>query len=532
MIRRGRMKRLYRGLRKRPPRESYDAVVIGAGVGGLVSANLLAREGLSVLLVEQHYMAGGYCSTFRRAGFTFDAATHFYPLLGNPETLTGKLLEDLGVRTGWVKMDPVDTFHLPDGSRFTVPADLATYRRRLDQEFPHHAAALEDFFAEVRRAYLVGLLAYFREKETRSFRQLADLDLAAALRRFFPGDDDASRKLRLVLTADCPHWGSPPKRTSFVFDAMLRLSYFLGNYYPKGGSQAFADDLARCFEEAGGEILMSTRAEGILVEAGRAVGVELSTTRGPLSGRRRVRAGQVISNADLRLTVQQRLPSGGLDPAYLRQVESLRPSFPCFLSHLGVEGIPREVLDRVQGYYWRHWDPDGVGGEALICKIFVPTLYEPEMAPPGHDVILLQKVLDQDPDRVEDWNVHKAAVEGAITRQLEAVLEHAGGLSRPFAEHRVVQLSATARTAERFTLNYAGAMLGWEMSPEQLGAARPGVENPLLGLTLVGHWTRPGGGITPVIVSALRAVESLLGRRPSSLATLPAGLGAEERLAS
>ncbi|HUP42471.1 MAG TPA: NAD(P)-binding protein, partial [Thermoanaerobaculia bacterium] len=119
------MKRPFRGLRTAGPRPSYDAVVVGAGIGGLVAANLLARDGLAVLLVEQHYMAGGFCSTFRRGGYTFDAATHFYPLLGNRETLTGRLLVELGIETGWVKMDPVDTFHFPDGSRFAVPADFA-----------------------------------------------------------------------------------------------------------------------------------------------------------------------------------------------------------------------------------------------------------------------------------------------------------------------------------------------------------------------------------------------------------------------
>src|ERR1700704_4410691 len=84
------MKRLFRGLRGDPPKDSYDAVIIGAGIGGLICANLLARAGLRVLLTEQHYMVGGYCSTFRRAGYTFDAATHFYPLLGNSATITGK----------------------------------------------------------------------------------------------------------------------------------------------------------------------------------------------------------------------------------------------------------------------------------------------------------------------------------------------------------------------------------------------------------------------------------------------------------
>ncbi len=72
-------------------------------------------------------MVGGYCSTFRRGRYTFDAATHFYPLLGNPMTITGALLDKLGSRTRWVKMDPVDHFHFPDGSSFSVSADFDEY---------------------------------------------------------------------------------------------------------------------------------------------------------------------------------------------------------------------------------------------------------------------------------------------------------------------------------------------------------------------------------------------------------------------
>src|SRR6476660_9935146 len=141
------MKRPFKGLRGTPPDGSYDAVIIGAGIGGLICANLLAREGLRVLLAEQHYMVGGYCSTFRRKGFTFDAATHFYPLLGNPMTITGSLLERLESRTAWVKMDPVDHFHFPDGSSFSVSANFDEYLDELKATFPHESDALERFFA-------------------------------------------------------------------------------------------------------------------------------------------------------------------------------------------------------------------------------------------------------------------------------------------------------------------------------------------------------------------------------------------------
>jgi phytoene dehydrogenase-like protein len=484
----------------------YDAVVIGSGIGGLIAANLLARAGLKVLMVEQHYMVGGYCSTFRRAGYTFDAATHFYPLLGNPETMTGRLLAELGVTCGWIRMDPVDTFHFPDGSRFEVPADLDVYLEKLRAAFPHEAEPLDRFFAAVRETYLMGLLHYFRGKPLASLERLApyrDWTVSEALDRFF-----TDRKLKLLLTADCPHWGSPPGRTSFIFDSMLRLSYFLGNYYPRGGSQAFADELALRFEEQGGHILTSTLARRILIEEGEARGVELETLRGPVRFQGTVRCGAVVSNADLLLTLERLVGPEHLDPGVLPGLRRLRPTYPCYLMHLGLSGVPPEVLEQAQGYYWDGWDMDGVGRGALRFKIFSPTLYEPRMAPAGKQVVILQKVLDMDYEAVEDWSAHKEGIDRFLLDHLARVI--------PGIEDRIVtRISASARTSWRFTLNHHGAMLGWEMSPDQLGEHRPAPEGHIRNLFCVGHWTRPGGGITPVIVSAQqvarRVVESSTG---------------------
>jgi phytoene dehydrogenase-like protein len=491
--------RAFRGL-KTDPKPRYDVIVIGAGVGGLICANLLAKDGLRVLLVEQHYMVGGYCSTFRRAGYTFDAATHFYPLLGNPLTITGSVLEKLGSRTRWVKMDPVDIFHFPDGSRFSVSADFDEYMDELKATFPHERQAIDKFFHLVREAYLYGLLYYFRGRGADRLEPLKPLSVRDALNRFF-----TDPKLKLVLAADCAHWGSPPSRTSFVFDSMLRLSYFLGNYYPEGGSQVFADDLARSIEEMGGDILMHSMVERILVEDGRATGVEIQT--GFKSSRHAVtvRAEHVVSNADLVLTFEKLLGREIVGDAAITAVKEMRPTTPCFLTHIGLRGVDPEVLERAAGYHWRTWDSDRVVfGDAF--KIFVPTMYEPRMAPPGGQIVILQRIMEIDYDHVDDWLGHKCGVQTDLLERFEAVLPG-------IREHIVTVQSASALTSWRFTLNYQGAMLGWEMSPGQLGYNRPAIDGPVRNLHLTGHWTRPGGGITPVIVSAVDAARAITAGR-------------------
>jgi phytoene dehydrogenase-like protein len=487
--------RVFKGL-KTDPQPAYDAIVIGAGVGGLICANLLVREGLRVLLVEQHYMVGGYCSTFRRKGFTFDAATHFYPLLGNPLTITGSVLDRLGSRTRWVKMDPVDHFHFPDGSRFSVSADFGEYMDELKATFPHERQAIEKFFEVVREAYLYGLLYFFRGRQADRLEPLQALSVRDALNRYF-----TDPKLKLLLAADCAHWGSPPSRTSFVFDSMLRLSYFLGNYYPEGGSQVFADDLAQSFEERGGDILMHSMVERIVVEQGRAVGIEVQTGVGARRHGVTVRAEHIVSNADLVLTFEKLLGPSVVGDAAIAELRKLRPTTPCFLTHIGLRDVPLEALERASGYHWRTWDSDRViYGDAF--KIFVPTMYEPRMAPPGGQIVILQRIMEVDYDGVGDWTSHKCGVQSDLLERFEAVLPG-------IRDHIVTVQSASALTSWRFTLNHHGAMLGWEMSPGQLGTTRPAIDGPVRNLYFTGHWTRPGGGITPVIVSAVDAARAI-----------------------
>ena len=117
-------------------------------------------------------------------------------------------------------------------------------------------------------------------------------------------------------------------------------------------------------------------------------------------------------------------------------------------------------------------------------------------------MVILQKVLELDQDAVQDWPSHKKEIETYLLDHLESVLPGT-------REKIVVSTSASARTAWRFTWNAAGAMLGWEMSPDQLGEKRPGNRGPVDKLWHVGHWTRPGGGITPVIVSALEVAREI-----------------------
>ncbi len=474
----------------------YDAIVIGAGIGGLFCANMLQNGGMKVLLLERHYMLGGFCSTFRRKGFIFDAATHFYPLLGNPSTLTGKIVKELQLPTEWIKMDPVDQFHLPGMPTFTVPSDFIPYVERLKEWFPEERANIDAYFAELKQAYMYGLLYYFRGVANDQVEKLEKHSMVGKLNEHF-----RDPRLRTLLMGDAPHWGSLPDRTSYVFDAMLRLSYFLGNYYPKGSSQKFADDLGRVFTEKGGKILKCADVQRILTEGGKCKGVRLQTISKREPKEFEFEAPVVVSNADALHTYRDLIGDTERDPWLLDHIRRQKPTFACSLTHIGLRGMDPEKLAAAEGYYWSDCDPSDVMKN--VFKIFVPTHFDPDIAPPGCQILITQRPSPVNFDEVTDWPAHKAELEAKTMNRLREVLP---GID----DHIVVKSSASAMTSFRFTNNLEGGMLGWEMSPGQLGGNRLPVYTPVDNLYLTGHWTQPGGGITPVIVSAQRVAKIIL----------------------
>ncbi len=396
-------------------------------------------------------------------------------------------------------MDPVDQFHLPDGSRFSVSADFDSYLNLLKREFPTEIDALEKFFRTAKKLYLWGILHFFEDCELERLRPYLGMTVRDALNQYF-----VSEKLKLLLTADCPHWGSPPSQTSFVFDSMLRLSYFEGNHFPVGGSQSFADELAGQFHSRGGHILMSSLVRRIVVKNGQVTALEIETGKVKNRNSITVQAGSIISNADMRQTVLKMVGEDHFPSEYIRHLNQLEPSFSCFLSHIGLRDVSTELLEKVHGYYWNDWDSDRVGRDAFQFKLFAPSLYDSSLAPPGGHVLIVQKVVDLDYDSVIDWHENKGNIEKFVLTCLAKIIPG-------FSDKVVVCESASSQTSHRFTLNYQGAMLGWRMSPNQLGSNRPSVESPIRNLFFVGQWTRPGGGITPAIVSARKVAGKISG---------------------
>ena len=124
--------------------------------------------------------------------------------------------------------------------------------------------------------------------------------------------------------------GLSSQPTSYIFDAMLRLSYFLGNYYPKGGSQKFADDLGRAITGRGGKMLRCAAVEANCERGGAVRGVRIRTESHGAAERFEFEAPVVVSNADALHTYQDLLGPEHCDRWILERIRSSGRRIPVF----------------------------------------------------------------------------------------------------------------------------------------------------------------------------------------------------------
>jgi phytoene dehydrogenase-like protein len=463
-------------------RGHYDAVIIGGGIGGLVCGTQLAQRGKRTLIVERSAQPGGCCSSFTQKGFTFDVAVHHISGCGRL-SIVGSCLRALGIDCEFVRLDPMDTIVFPSWS-LPVPTRLDTFAASLAQRFPRERAGIDAFFAEIVKLYRALL---DERQESPTLVRYQDLTFAEMLDGFF---DDP--RLKLGLSGQWGYLGSPPQELSAVGMCQMIVNYWRdGAYYPRGGTQAFADAIAARFVASGGDLLVSTAVRDVLVDGTRAAGVRLADGR-------EIAADVVVSNVDPAQTFF-RLLDGTVDPAYAQRLKALRVSAPFVLLYLGVSaGCDPARLER--GFYFFS---EELGGPWLYVSS--PTQIEPGMAPPGCHTMTIVASLAPEEEAAGDW---RAMQETRAREVLDRIEDFVPGLRR----HLEVMTVAHPPSAAERTSNFCGAPYGWAVIPEQSGMRRLAHETPIENLYLTGHWTIPGPGVCAVVASGWRVANRIAAR--------------------
>lgn len=248
---------------------NYDCVVIGAGVSGMASALLLARQGLSVCLLEQAPAVGPLLRGFTRGAVHFDTGFHYAGDLGPGEPL-GALLTCLGIgrhlRPRPLDPDGFDLFVAPDGDPFRFPCGAERIRERFAETFPAERGAVATYLEEVRR--VADVFPYgdpWGEWEGDHPQPLpfSDITLREVLDRL-TGDE----RLKRFLSAHCFLHGTPPEEVSFGFHAAVVAGYYRSAWRLEGGGRSVVAAFERELADAGVATACGRGAARLLFSAG------------------------------------------------------------------------------------------------------------------------------------------------------------------------------------------------------------------------------------------------------------------------
>lgn len=482
---------------------AYDAIVIGSGIGGLVTATQLAAKGAKVLVLERYLIPGGSGGYFEREGYRFDVGASMIFGFGEKGTtnLLTRALDAVNVKLETIA-DPVQIhYHLPD-LELKVHREYEAFLRELIALFPHEESGIRAFYGKCWEVfnYLNSMELLSLEEPRYLMRVFFQKPLSClGLAKYLPVNaGDIARKyikdpkLLQFIDMECYLWSVVPADKTPMINAGMVFSdrHYGGINYPKGGVGQIAQKLADGLINFGGEIKYKARVTEIILERGRAVGVKLADNT-------EYRAKKIISNATRWDTFGKLIPEQKV-PQQERKWRKRYQKSPSFLSlHLGVTA---ELLP--EGTDCHHillesWDkmekPEGT------IFVSIPTLLDPSLAPPKHHIIHAFT-----PSWIEDWQglspqeyqKKKERAAARIIDRLEAIFP---GISTALDYQEV----GTPRTHRRF-LGREDGTYGPVPRRKLLGLlGMPFNRTSVPGLYCVGDSTFPGQGLNAVAFSGM-----------------------------
>ncbi|HEY9893073.1 MAG TPA: carotenoid isomerase [Candidatus Sericytochromatia bacterium] len=480
----------------------FDAIIIGSGIGGLVTATQLAAKGAKVLVLESYLIPGGSAGYFEREGYRFDVGASMIFGFGTKGTtnLLTRALDAVNVSIETIA-DPVSVkYHLPAGLELKVHKDYEKYLQELTAYFPHERQGIRKFYDECWKVFnclnVMELLSLEEPQYlARVFLQhpLACLGLVQYLPQ--NAGDIARRyikdpQLLKFIDMECYFWSVVPAEKTPMINAGMVFSdrHYGGINYPKGGVGQIAQKLVEGLEKAGGQIQYKARVKKIITEKGKAIGVELANGK-------EIFAKRIISNATRWDTFEKLLPADEMPTAEKKWRQRYEKS-PSFLSlHLGVEASVLPPGTDCHHILLEDWDKmEATEGTVLVS---IPTLLDPDLAPEGYHIIHAFT-----PSWIQEWEglaakeyeEKKEAAAGRIIERLEKIFP---GLDAGLDYMEV----GTARSHRRF-LGREDGTYGPIPKRKLMGLlGMPFNRTSIPGLYCVGDSTFPGQGLNAVAFS-------------------------------
>ncbi len=513
---------LPRGVQAFAKDDEYDAVVIGAGLGGLSCAAAFARQGFKALVLEQHDKPGGYATVFERpGGFKFDVSLH--------STVIAERNGLHNLIPGFPEITDVEFVPHPTLYRviypdydITVPQkDLKGYIAKIVSLFPEEKAGIEGLFEDMRA--LAADIERLSQARSQVDMQRFPVDypvLAGLYNRTWKDMLDArlkNDKLRAIVSAQWAYYGLPPSRLVSFYYAMPALGYLTGGgYYPIGRSQKISDAMVKYIESNGGKVLLNSRVDKIMTKDHAAYGVRISSGQ-------EFKSRVVVSNANPFDTFRKMTDEESYLSAYLDQLDHYSVSLSSFQIFLGLKedlvgkvGIKDSEIfydtgyDMEKGYALAK---EGAFEDAGYALTLYDNIYN-GYSPSGKNTVNITTFTGYEPWKKYEkdyFNGNKSAYRQEKERLADILIEEVEKTLLPgLAAAIEVKEIGTPLTNVRYTSNYRGAIYGLDQTVDNSGSSRLGHETPIANLYLSGAWTRPGHGYGSVLSSGVECFGEIM----------------------
>lgn len=512
--------------KKRTIEREWDVITIGSGLGALMAAAKLSKEGLRCLVLEQHYVAGGYAHHFPRkkkgALYLFDVALHQTGRLKAGQEMY-EWFADVGIldRIEVVDNEIVCRSVFPEqGLDLCIPVDADDYRALLKERFPADAEGIDRFF-EI-------MFAIPRElptlKKAGKDPSIDPFEAAPNAMRYMSGTlkdvfDDTVRDplLRALLAQLWSYLGLPPGEVSAIYFALMWQSMHTGVHYIRGGGQALSNALCAVIEERGGAVKLRTMVDKIVVRDGRAAGVR--TANGD-----DFEANYIISNASTIATYNRLLDPEHVPAGVRERINALPVSTSIIQAYVGIDGDAAALgLKEHELFLNRTVDPDAEWKrvqageyEGLSCLLANHSTANRDACPPGKSVIEAAILAD---GRywiglpAEEYAAKKAAVTEYLLDQIAEYI--------PDIRDRVEVIEVgTPKTMYDYSLNPGGAVYGHSCDAQHHTVFRPEQRTEVPGLYLASAWTFPGAGFGGALTSGYSCARLIVKERTHAAAAM------------
>ncbi len=461
---------------------TYDCIIIGSGMGGLTTAAILSKAGKKVLILEKHYVIGGFTHTFKRKKYEWDVGVHYVGQVNLENNLMRKAFDYISDgKLKWADMGDVYDQAIIEGDTYNFLKGRENQLNQMIKYFPEEEKAIRTYYDLVKEIgasyitffsertmpfWLSKTVGYFLRKKFYKYSRQTTYDVIRTL--------TSNEKLIAVLCAQCGNYGLAPQKSSFAIHGMIVEHFIEGGNYPVGGAAAIHNSLTEVIESKGGTIAVKADVKRIIIENNKAIGVEMENGD-------KLYAPSIVSNAGAHNTFNNLIAKEIQKVNNTKELNKINPSVSHVCIYVGLNATDEELkLPKYNIWLYDSYKFDAFQNSHLettdstspLSYISFPSSKDPSYQSKHPGTATIQVIGSYPYNWMKEWEDEKWQKRGDVyedkKEEIKNILLEKLYAILPQVKGRVEVCELSTPLSTKHFSNYAhGEIYGLEHSPER-----------------------------------------------------------------